>query len=504
MEAAGIRFVHVQKCPEVVAQSNLGKYAKDLSSLFTCGGKLEPQKIDINYTSTNSGKITKITLPGADEAALSKLLSASSVASFGKGTKQLTDPSYCDAFKIDPDMFMTSFHPGSTTILSDIETVMLPNQSIRAELHKLNLYTGPGSHFKSHVDTPRSGDMFGSLVVCLPTRFTGGVLVTRHGGKEVAFDWSSTPDHPTKEIQWAAFFSDVEHEILPVTSGHRITLTYNLYSVTERPTTIATNTKFYEYLRETLSTPNVLRKGGCLGLDCRHMYAFNMLNEKELLPHVLKGADYMVFSAAKALGLRVTVRSVVEGEDNWYVLPEFSNKLGIEGDTTESTLESLCDEPPVEVLCPIIWCIKDLTWRDVFAHIKKPVSITPTELERKFNLSACRETSYLQEKDRHWLSKQMKKLGIKEEEISTVVDALIAVCPPRWPAGVYSYYGNDAMETDICYQSAAILIEVPHWGHPTRVHILTLESQSSALKEEDRVDASMIFESKNLLSCQQF
>ena len=27
-------------------------------------------------------------------------------------------------------------------------------------------------------------------------------------------------------IKWAAFYSDVEHEILPVTEGHRVTLTY--------------------------------------------------------------------------------------------------------------------------------------------------------------------------------------------------------------------------------------------------------------------------------------
>jgi len=30
------------------------------------------------------------------------------------------------------------------------------------------------------------------------------------------------------------FFSDVEHEVLPVTQGHRITLTCNLYSM-EKP-----------------------------------------------------------------------------------------------------------------------------------------------------------------------------------------------------------------------------------------------------------------------------
>ena len=78
--------------------------------------------------------------------------------------------------------------PGSTTILSEIESLLVPNQTIRVELYKLNLYTGPGGHFKSHIDTPRSEDVFGSLVVCLPTQFTGGALVTRHDDQEVVFD----------------------------------------------------------------------------------------------------------------------------------------------------------------------------------------------------------------------------------------------------------------------------------------------------------------------------
>ena len=30
-------------------------------------------------------------------------------------------------------------------------------------------------------------------------------------------------------ISWAAFYSDCEHEVLEVTEGHRLTLTYNLY-----------------------------------------------------------------------------------------------------------------------------------------------------------------------------------------------------------------------------------------------------------------------------------
>jgi hypothetical protein len=63
------------------------------------------------------------------------------------------------------------------------------------------------------------------LVVCLPCAHTGGELAVRHDGREVTFDWSKDAKH----IQWAAFYSDCEHEVLPVTSGYRVTLTYNLY-----------------------------------------------------------------------------------------------------------------------------------------------------------------------------------------------------------------------------------------------------------------------------------
>ena len=46
----------------------------------------------------------------------------------------------------------------------------------------MNVYSGPTGCFKAHVDTPHGGNMFGSLVVCLPSQFTGGSL-----GQEIAY-----------------------------------------------------------------------------------------------------------------------------------------------------------------------------------------------------------------------------------------------------------------------------------------------------------------------------
>lgn len=68
----------------------------------------------------------------------------------------------------------------------------------------------------------------------------GGQLAVRYGRKNVRFDWSRqrnkgkapVPEDgvpPSYKVKRAAFYSYCQHEVLPVTSGHRVTLTYNLY-----------------------------------------------------------------------------------------------------------------------------------------------------------------------------------------------------------------------------------------------------------------------------------
>ena len=48
----------------------------------------------------------------------------------------------------------------------------------------------------------------------------------------MTFDFGTASDDADHaSIRWAAFYSDCEHEVKEVTSGHRVTLTYNLYAV---------------------------------------------------------------------------------------------------------------------------------------------------------------------------------------------------------------------------------------------------------------------------------
>ena len=208
---------------------NLGKLAESLSCRFTCGGELtSPDTIQLAY-GNRAGGLNKVVFPGASDADIQQLLDACSVASFGVNDQLVTDKNYRNSLKLDPDNFMTSFQVASTPILQSAMTMMPNVEGVQAELYKLNIYSS-GGFFKAHVDTPRSEKMFGSLVVCLPTQFSGGELVTCHNEHTVKFDWSSPPDNPRKTASWAVFYSDVEHEVLPVTQGHRITLTYNLYA----------------------------------------------------------------------------------------------------------------------------------------------------------------------------------------------------------------------------------------------------------------------------------
>jgi hypothetical protein len=106
----------------------------------------------------------------------------------------------------------------------------------------------------------------GSLVVCLPSPFKGGDLVVRHHGQEVEFDWSAAS---ASTIQWAAFYSDCEHEIKTITEGDRITLTYNLYVTMAIGSAISPNSTIvkpetlplYRYIRDLTQQPAFMKDG---------------------------------------------------------------------------------------------------------------------------------------------------------------------------------------------------------------------------------------------------
>ena len=93
--------------------------------------------------------------------------------------------------------------------------------------------------------------------------------MVRHGGREVVFDWASEMEKSPATVQWAAFFSDCEHEVLEVTAGHRVTMTYNLYWTPQGPASMADHLgaldpqslSFYSAIKELLECPEFLPQG---------------------------------------------------------------------------------------------------------------------------------------------------------------------------------------------------------------------------------------------------
>jgi len=92
------------------------------------------------------------------------------------------------------------------------------------ELYKLLVYD-EGSFFVSHRDTEKAPGMFATLIIALPSLHAGGELLVRHNGREVRLDLRC--EDPS-DAAFAAFYADCVHEVLPVTSGCRLALVYNL------------------------------------------------------------------------------------------------------------------------------------------------------------------------------------------------------------------------------------------------------------------------------------
>ncbi|THH26453.1 hypothetical protein EUX98_g7738 [Antrodiella citrinella] len=170
----------------------------------------------------------------ATEESLERLSQACEPATFGLNHEDVLDETYRKAGKIDAEHFMSTFDLDLSGILPLVSGKLLEvrgEDTLRAERYKINVY-GKDAFFKAHKDTPRSQNMFGSLVIVFPTKHEGGALILRDYDEEWTFDSAKIiSEHDGLCVGYAAFYSDVEHEVAVVQSGYRVTLTYNLYRV---------------------------------------------------------------------------------------------------------------------------------------------------------------------------------------------------------------------------------------------------------------------------------
>jgi len=150
-------------------------------------------------------------------------------APFGKGSETVLDNAVRSAWEIDAADITFNNSDWNKFIAGLIEQVKpalgIEGCAISANLYKLLIYES-GDFFLPHKDSEKEKGMFGTLIVGLPAKHTGGELIVKFDGKAETIDFSG-PSSQYK-IPFAAFYADCEHEIKPVTSGYRVCLIYNL------------------------------------------------------------------------------------------------------------------------------------------------------------------------------------------------------------------------------------------------------------------------------------
>ncbi len=229
-----------------------------------------------------------------------KLIALGKPARFGRGEETLTDPEVRDTWEIPTALVRAQW---DDSVLADVlatvkEKLGFPNASrLTAELHSLLVYE-PDQFFLPHQDSEKSDDMVATLVVTLPSRFTGGELLVWHNEERRTYQGSRTA------LSLAAFYADCRHEVLKVQSGYRITLTYNLLlrGDTSRPAgDEGTVAELESLLREHFSTP-IPRYYGDKATDPPRRLAY--LLDHEYTPRALNWSRLKGDDASRASLLR--------------------------------------------------------------------------------------------------------------------------------------------------------------------------------------------------------
>lgn len=160
-------------------------------------------------------------------AQAAQLIAVAERAPYGRGADTLVDTAVRRTWQIGADRVRIQGRHWPAMLDGVVERAangLGAGAGVEAELYKLLVYD-EGSFFLEHRDTEKAPGMFGTLIVALPSLHAGGELVIRHREREVRLDLRRSD---LSELAWAAFYADCVHEVLPITSGCRLVLVYNL------------------------------------------------------------------------------------------------------------------------------------------------------------------------------------------------------------------------------------------------------------------------------------
>jgi hypothetical protein len=426
---------------------NLRLAIHGVTAPFSCAGTCVPKKPAVFiFRDRTRFEVARAKSSYEQATALKALLEHCKPAPFGDGKKTRYDRSVRDALQLKAEgkgFSIEGFDPESAGILTAIQQQLVPHDPnpISAELYTVNAYTA-GGHFAPHKDTPRGNDMFGTLVVCLPSQFSGGNFVLSHRGIVQKFDWASAvqKQKAPNQLHWTAFFGDVDHQIERIWSGARVTLTYLLRrggggaptrEVVDEDPAPRIQVAWQALLADKCFLPN----GGTLGYPCCHLYhqdARFQSQQKPIDPEsstMLKGRDHLMAATALQAGLKVSFNPYMfeDCADETWQLERFPTSK------EKSKLRRQVDSSDLEQALPIL------------GSSEKEDDFGVTWLEPP--PSADKST---------WQSKEDRDLELPAAALLHRCD----YCP-------WGYFGNESSEVDL-YTFAALHVEIPKFGRAPR------------------------------------
>jgi hypothetical protein len=172
--------------------------------------------------------VGSIALPISERMAKALIVEAE-LAKFGLKDQTLLDQEIRNTWVIEKSRIQTN-PQWEKTLNSSLEIVRdklgLPSEGqLSAELHNFLIYM-PGQFFKSHQDSEKADGMLATLIVLLPSEFTGGELIVDQHGDKLFFESNA---ETRSNLTLIAFYADCYHEVKEVKSGFRFALTYNLF-----------------------------------------------------------------------------------------------------------------------------------------------------------------------------------------------------------------------------------------------------------------------------------
>ena len=119
-----------------------------------------------------------------------QLKAVAAPAPYGRGEDTIIDPAVRRCWQIGPEQVRIGGKHWPGTLAAVVRQAALGlgvDEPVTASFYKALIYER-GSFFVGHRDSEKQPGMFATLLLTLPSRFTGGELLIRHKDREVRLD----------------------------------------------------------------------------------------------------------------------------------------------------------------------------------------------------------------------------------------------------------------------------------------------------------------------------